>query len=760
MTDLALDGCRATPLAGYLAALGVLRTVTRLADPDATGHWRHQRFVLSSGRFTTVAELATALHDRFEPAAVVSPWNAGSGFAGNGKNSTAEAALQRIRTATDPRLRELRAAALAGDAVVAEGRRRGWGGKGDELWDKARKKDVLALCRREFPDAALPWLDAVAALGQDGDPAFSRLLGTGGNFGRQDLSATYLARVAQVFDDRRSPRWLLAALTGDESVPYLRDAVGQFDPGRAGGIQSSPLEKADDKGFVNPWAFLLTVEGALLFAAAVVCRHGTENSRAENSRAALPFQVRGSTSGHGSAAADEVPLGELWAPEWTAPAGLADVAHLLAEGRAQWRGRPARSGLDFVRAVATLGVDRGITAFERHVFVDRLGQNPLAVPAGRVTVARRGGVEPLAGLDHWLDAVRRSTPPASVAARLRAVEQALFEHARTGLARELAAVFAAVGRCHEAVSRSGAVRRWAAPLVLGNGAELLALLAGAAADDAELRLALALATARDEHPAGGPAPAKLATPATPATLDGLRPLLSPVAGVPGARWPSWLDAPAPNSLAAGLAVALAGAARRRAQPTAVAVAETEPGIEPAVRGVRIAFGRGCRLPFTDVQHFVAGSMADGERMADLLAGLLAVDWRGCPDRGLGGEHARAPLGPAVDLLLPFTGTTPIHLVTQDGGQRLALLRPGRDWPLLLAAGRVQEVVDDAAFRLRLAGIRHVVRARHGDGGPAPRLAALLLLRVFDGQRLAALRRVADLPSPTPSPTTQHEEATA
>lgn len=748
MTELTLPGCRTTPLAGYLTGLGVLRAVTHLLDPQATGHWHRQRFVLGTGRLATVEELAAALKDRFEPAAVVSPWNAGSGFAGNGKNTTAEAALERIRTSDDPRLAVLRAAVLAGDAVVAEGRRRGWGGKGGELWDKARKKDVLALCRARLPDAALPWLDAVAALGQDGDPAFSRLLGTGGNFGRQDLSATYLVRLAQALDDRRSPRWLLAALTGDESVPYLRDAVGQFDPGRAGGIQSSPLEKTDDRGFVNPWAFLFTVEGALLFATAVVRRHG-----ADNSRAALPFQVRGSTAGHGSAAAGESPLGELWTPEWTSAVRLADVEHLLAEGRAQWRGKPARSGLDFVRAVATLGVDRGIEAFERHVFVDRLGQNPLAVPAGRIAVVdRRGGVEPLAGLDNWLDAVRRSAPPASVAARLRAVEQALFEHARTGEARHLAAVFAAVGRCHEAVSRSGAVRRWAAPLVIADGAQLLKYLIKAAEDDAELRLALALATARDDETSRS----ELAS-ARPATLDGLRPLLSPVTRGRGVRWPVWRDAPAPQSLSAGLPAALAGAARRRAQPGAVAETVLDP--PPAVRGVRIAFERGCRLSFTDVQLFLAAGAAgisaagirSEERVADLLAGLLTVDWRGCPDRLLGAEHARLPLGPSVDLLLPFTGTAPIIVPTEDGNQRPVLLRPGSDWPVLLAAGRrVQEVLDDAALRLQLAGVRHVVRAV-GSGTTEPaRLAALLLLRIPAGARLAALRRVADLPSPLPT----------
>jgi CRISPR-associated protein Csx17 len=169
---------------------------------------------------------------RFEPEAIVSPWNAGSGFAGNGKNVTAERALQTIRQSDDHRLARLKEAVHAGDRVVALGRERGWGGKGDDLWDKARKREVLGLCRNEFPDHALPWLDAAVALGQDDDPAYSRLLGTGGNFGRQDLSATYLARLQSVLADRRTRGWLHSLLSGIESTPYLRDAVGQFDPAR------------------------------------------------------------------------------------------------------------------------------------------------------------------------------------------------------------------------------------------------------------------------------------------------------------------------------------------------------------------------------------------------------------------------------------------------------------------------------------------------------------------------------------------------
>jgi CRISPR-associated protein Csx17 len=723
MTELRVRGCRTTPLGGYLTALGLLRATTRLLDGEATGRWERQQFVLGS-RFNSLDELVDGLLTRFEPEAIVSPWNAGSGFAGNGKNLTAERALEAIRQSDDPRLAHLKEAVHAGDRVVARGRALGWGGKGDDLWDKARKPDVLRLCRNEFPDHALSWLDAAVALGQDADPAFSRLLGTGGNFGRQDLSATYLARLQSVLTDRRSRDWLYSLLSGEESTPYLRDAVGQFDPGRAGGIQSSPLEKLDDKGFVNPWAFLLTVEGTLLFATAVVRRHGTDYARI-----ALPFQVRGTTAGYPTQAPGENVLGELWAPEWATRARLDEVTHLLSEGRAEWDNRPARSGLDFARAVATLGVDRGIGAFERHLFVDRHGQNPLAVSAGRIEVRRRRGVSLLASLDHWLRRLHPSELPAQMSARLRAVEQALFLHARSGEPDLLAEVIAALGRCHEAVARSGAARRAASPLLLRDGPALLSELRGAAAGDRELQVALALATARDLDP----------------QLPVLRALLSPVT-IEGHHNVSWTGRPALAPLGGGVTAALAEAVRRRGFPGAVD--EVVADLEPAVKGVRIGFPRGARVTAATVHAFTAGEL-DEYRLAGLLAGLLTVNWSGTPDIVLA-PHTEVRPDPAVDLLLAFTGTDPIRL------PGATLLRPGSKWPVLLQAGRSADVLADAARRLRIAGLRNVITpgAARYEG---TRLAAILLLRVPDGERLDALRRVALLPQST---TDQNQEIPA
>jgi CRISPR-associated protein Csx17 len=697
MAELALAGCRATPLSGYLSALGMHRAVHRLLDPGAEGRWYRGVYVLRCG-FATLDGLAAALHAGFQPESVVSPWNLGSGFAVSGKSAAAEGVLQWVRDSSDDRLRTLRLAVAAGDRVVRESRRLGF-----DPWDKKHKPEFLRLCRNELPDAAIVWLDAAIALGQDEDPSYSRLLGTGGNLGRQELSATYLQQVRTVLAHRNSAAWLASALDGHARAPLPKNSPGQFDPGGVGASD-------EPNSVANPWTFLFVVEGTLLFATAVVRRHG-----AAYPGAALPFQVAGSTAGFASSALGERPLAELWAPEWSEPLGIPDVTHLFGEGRADWNSRAARSGLDMARAAATFGVDRGIGAFHRHVFVDRLGQNPIAVPAGRIEVGERGGVDLLAPLDRWRDALRDSDPPSYTAARLRALDQTIFDHACSGAPSALAELFAALGRCRSAASQSGKVCAAGLPQLRIQGADkLIDQLRGAMEHDRELRIALALATSRDEFSTFGAA------------------LKDPL-------------------LASGLVVGLADMARRCGFP--LATKETISDQVPSVRGARIVFERGLRLRSGDVLEFVEGSI-DDERTTALTLGLACIDWRYTGSKSLSG--VASPPDPALDLLLLFASTTPLDYTSLDGEVRSLVVRPGHEWPGLLIAGHVPDVLRDASRRLRIAGLRHVITV---PGAPhdGTRLAAALLMNTQTSDRRAALNRVAVVGSHRSAPM---EEETA
>ncbi|MCG5432773.1 type I-U CRISPR-associated protein Csx17 [Mycobacterium sp. MYCO198283] len=700
MAEVALEGCRVTSLSGYLSALGVHRAVHRLFDPRAAGRWHRGTYVLGS-RFPTMESLVEAVSTEFAPESIVSPWNLESGFAPRDKPKTAERILQWVRTCTDPRLNALKLAVAAADRVVLDTRHL-------ELnpWDKSKKKDkaeFIKLCRNELPDAAVAWLDAAIALAQSGDLTYAPILGSGGNFGRQELSATYLQQVQTVLQHSDSPAWLACALDGRNRVKLSKSSPGQFDPGGA---------KAPDQPntISNPWTTLFVIEGTLLFATAMVRRHGSSYAGA-----ALPFQVTGSRAGFSSAAAGERPEGEMWAPEWTEPLRIPDMMHLLGEGRADWNSKPARSGLEMARSAATLGVDRGISAFNRYVFVERLGQSSLALPAGRIEVRARGGVDLLAPLDRWCDALRRSDPPAYTAARLRSLDQAVFDHARTGSPASLAAVFAALGRCRSAAFRSGKVRAASLPeLRIDSAGQLFDQLRDATEYDRELRIALALASARDPD-----------TTLSAALRDSL--------------------------LGGGLVAGLADIARRRGFPLATQETVTDQIL--AVRGARIVFQRGMRLRSGDIAHFVGGTI-DDERAAGLTLGLCCVDWRRTEDHTLSGPPSRPD--PTLDLLSLFAAARPLAYTDLDGALSSLFVRPGHRWPGQLLAGHTTEVLQDASRRLRLAGLRHVISVPSVayDG---VRLAAALLMTTPTSDRQVALGRVAVVRS-RPAPSIEEESA--
>ena len=161
---------------------------------------------------------------------------------------------------------------------------------------------------------------------------------------------------------------------------------------------------------VNPWDFVLMIEGALLFAGSVARRLGVATS----SRAVFPFAVDSVAVGYGSATASEETTdgsrAELWLPLWDAPATFGEVRHLFAEGRAQFGRRQARNAVEFALAVNLLGVSRGVTAFARYGFLKRNGLAFLAAPLGRVPVTPRPTARLLddPNLTRWLDNLRRS----------------------------------------------------------------------------------------------------------------------------------------------------------------------------------------------------------------------------------------------------------------------------------------------------------------------------------------------------------------
>ncbi len=151
----------------------------------------------------------------------------------------------------------------------------------------------------------------------------------------------------------------------------------------------------------------------------------------------------------------------MWLPLWNRPTSLAELRAIFGEGRAQVRGRPARNGVGFAQAVVTLGVDRGLSAFQRYGFQVRNGLAYFATPLERVLVRRDTRADLLADIEQWHDRLRQKAgpkanpaPPASVARALNLLERRILELCRDGAKGSLLAVLAALGAAERALAKS------------------------------------------------------------------------------------------------------------------------------------------------------------------------------------------------------------------------------------------------------------------------------------------------------------------
>lgn len=525
-------GCAPAPLAHYLKALGILRVLAEQRDPGARGWWQDDHWCLLT-RLDRAAIEQFFLAD-YAPAPLVSPWNKGSGFY---NRSDPSEVLSRIEKSRAPRLEPYRRAmtdALEPLSSIAEADRavralkdstkakKGMAPaakkaaialKSDAEFKKkcaeadrnfhALKADLLSSCQRTWRGLHRTWMDAAVVLLIDGSANFPSLVGTGGNDGNIDFTNNAMQRLGELFDlesgvPAQAASGLLRECLWCEKVPLSSDAgVGQFLPGSAGGANSAtgPLGASS----VNPWDFVLMLEGVLLFRARATCFLDGSKS----SRASAPFALESHAVGYGTAGNENTARGEQWMPLWSQPASLEDLRSMLGEARMQLGRTAARRPLDAARAMSRLGVARGIGSFARYGYLERNGRSTFAVPLGRIDVAERPRSRLVDELSSWLDRLRRLAQDKNAPARLVQAERRLGD-----------AVFAVLTH-QDSPDRWQTILRAAAD-VEAIEASGTAITAGPlpelspawldAADDgtAEWRLACALGSAAGSYPHGQP----------------------------------------------------------------------------------------------------------------------------------------------------------------------------------------------------------------------------------------------------------------
>lgn len=714
-----LAGCTPEPLLSYLKALGVFRLVAEQVDPAARSAWEGDRFHLESSR--DAEGLVRFILEEYRPTPILAPWNGGSGF---WDNKAAGQALRRVAESTSPRLAFYRETMSAITDVIRELEL-----AKSQLQDKKVKSRFVRRLRSILPEETLGWMDALAVI-TAGDTRFvpAPLLGTGANDGNLDFTKNFMERLSSVLpfhlpetgsvrprgkriragepDLVWSRACLEAALFGKGHPALETAALGQFHPGGAGGVNAA--QGFEGGSLVNPWDYILMIEGSLVLAGAAARRLGTESG----SRASFPFTVETSPVGSGTMADSEARTAraEIWLPLWNRPSTFTEVRHLFAEGRAQVGGRQARSGLDFARAVAGLGVDRGIAAFQRYAFVQRNGLAYLAAPLGRLPVRTRSDVFLIDELEPWLLDLRRvKEAPAALRFARRDLDESIFAYCERGGTERLQDVVAATGRVERAVAGSPGTRKLVRPLQQMSPRWLTACDDGSV----EFRVAAAISSIRHER------------------AGRIREQLEPVQLKHG-RW-EWTTGPAGPTLGEGrLSRDLASILERRQME----------GARQNLSEIPIGADRAVSL--ADVWRYLTGQV-DDRRLGDLIWGFAALRWTE--------EQDARPLGkaePAPELDRSYALLKLLFLpggLKMEAGQKPVPLKPEPAILSCLRAGRLDEAMQIAGRRLWASGIEPLgLAGRSRRALPRftvafedmERLASALLIPVWETVRIAEM----------------------
>jgi CRISPR-associated protein Csx17 len=576
---------------------------------------------------------------------------------------------------------------------------------------KSLKATLIPDCRRLWRGPHAEWLSAAVVLDGGGSPEWPSLLGTGGNDGNLDFTNNFMQQLGTLFDlasesggPTGAARELLEnGLWMEPANKLASAAVGQYQPGSAGGANSSTGFASGN--LVNPWDFVLMMEGSLLFTSRATRRLDPSAL----SRASAPFAVRPHAAGFATPGSEKAQRGEQWMPLWKQPATLQDIMTMYGEARVQLGRQTANRPVDMARAISRLGVARGIDAFVRYGYLERNGQSTLAVPLGRVQVRHHPRAYLIDDLAGWMDRVQRRSREKHAPARLVHAERRLADAVLAALTHDYApdrwqAILEAAAAIESLQATGTAIEAGPIPPLRPEWA--------AAVDDGspEVRLALALGSAAGGYtPEGRP-------------IDPVRHHWLPLER--GAR----RFKTAEKRLVNDPRVVLSG---RDPIGDLGALVERRL-IEAAMKGQRrsrLVAARGCGARLDDLTRFLSGALDLG-LLLDLARAFMAIKW----DQWSRDHCLRA--------------TSSAELPEESWlAVRLACL----PWPLtrdkdipadsrivrLLLGGEGSRAVEIARTRLRSAGIRPPLQAGVTDAASARLWAAALAFPIHRGSALRA-----------------------
>lgn len=462
-----LTGCNVDTMMHYLKSLGVFKILATQKNPDINASWNDSNFCLhvqsQKNSEELKKELVEFLCNEYKPTPIVTPWNGGGGFVAakekkSKKGKKANNTLGKVEKSTDSRLKEY-------GSVIEETRRvlQLIRHDGKEIVNKNGeinvpisddiKQQILQACRNYLPDKVVPTLDAMYVITKK--PKYNPVLGSGGNDGNLEFIDNFRQNLIMVFDESQkdvSRRWIGGTLF-DDNVQMEKSAIGQFNPGCMFGPNMTNTD-ISGTSLINPWDYILMIEGAILFAGGITKHLSSESTN----KASFPFTVDATNAGYSTSGGNEKSRGEIWVPTWERPASLGEIQHVFGESRAQLGKRQAANGADFARAIIGLGMERGITKFYRFGILERNGKSHIMMPMGSIIVRKHVNGEVLFELDPWMEKIRHmKNKPSTIESNLRTLENAIFDftaHGGSDRPEFLQKILIAVGKLELALSIS------------------------------------------------------------------------------------------------------------------------------------------------------------------------------------------------------------------------------------------------------------------------------------------------------------------
>ena len=459
--EVILTGCNPTPLASYLKGLGVLSVIADQVDRQITARWSGNTFVLRS--ILDRSDLREFFLYRYMPTPIISPWNGRAGFleGEDGSDSTRKGAviINEIINSRGDRFKSYRTTLkqVKDNNVISDlnkarielkkedQRQKDLKNMGQQITDEDKEnlnelkrkeknlKNLLSLSlRSESDERFLSWFDACMALAGNESLMAPLLGGAGGNEGSMDFSINHLGHLKQLIDPATDQPTEVCkssinhALFDNTTVVPLKKAQGNpgfFSPGVTGGYNMSNGYEGYSRD--NPWNTVLMLEGTVLFASTITKRHNLS----EDKFLSFPFMFEAFQAGDGSIYTKEKNRPEFWAPLWDQFATITELRSLISEGRCTVMRQAVNHGLDMLRAVKSLGVDRSIKAFQRFGFFKRRGDSYVTTPIGRFSVGYNETNTLIKDFHHnnWLSDFHKFTNGKNVADRFVSLQRKLDE---------------------------------------------------------------------------------------------------------------------------------------------------------------------------------------------------------------------------------------------------------------------------------------------------------------------------------------------